>query len=759
MKYSPFLTLILFVNFGFSQKEKREDAYTGYVFELINNDSLSPLTGVNVYYPSSSSGTITNSDGFFNIAKNPNYKTLIFSYTGYQTDTLEINNKKEINIVMSEGKILKDLIVEFKKGSYTFSKMDPRNAHLIGQDELRKAACCNLAESFETNPSIDATFTDAITGTKQIQMMGLSGKYVQMLSGNIPIIRGISILNGLRQIPGSFIHEMAVSKGSGSVLNGYESMVGQININLKQPENAEKLHLNFYLNQGGRSEYNAFFSKKFNNKWSTTLLAHFEDQQRTNDRNKDGFLDNPLRNDFVFHNQWNYRSKLIHMELGINGVTGKTESGKKQKWLDTAIPVDYGVDMTTNKINGFAKIGYLFPNDDFKSLALQLSSTYNKQNSTIGPTVYIGSQYSGYANLIYQQEVGINKDENYFKVGASCQLDSLTENVQSFTVHPPINRFLEIVPGVFGEFTHNSEKFGLITGLRGDYTSFYNTYFLTPRLHFRYSPNTDLAFKFMAGSGRRTPFMLMENMGYMASSRNWIIDENVYGIQGLMDDVGQEYSLNLGLAMVKEFTFLNRDGVLTLDAYHTSFINQLVIDLYQSARELHFYALNGKSFSNSFQSEINFSVNRRLDIRTAYRFLDVKTKYKSGLIEKPLLSKHRGFLNIAYSTRKIKNRQWKIDLTTQWIGSQRIPFTGDNDSVFQLLERSEGYLLLNGQLTRTFGKKIDAYLGVENALNYRQVNPILSSENPYSEYFDSALIWAPIFGRMVYLGFRFTIKD
>ena len=759
MKYSPFLILILFVNFGFSQKEKREDAYTGYVFELINNDSLSPLTGVNVYYPSSSSGTITNSDGFFNIAKNPNYKTLIFSYTGYQTDTLEINNKKEINIVMSEGKILKDLIVEFKKGSYTFSKMDPRNAHLIGQDELRKAACCNLAESFETNPSIDATFTDAITGTKRIQMMGLSGKYVQMLSGNIPIIRGISILNGLRQIPGSFIHEMAVSKGSGSVLNGYESMVGQININLKQPENAEKLHLNFYLNQGGRSEHNAFFSKKFNNKWSTTLLAHFEDQQRTNDRNKDGFLDNPLRNDFVFHNQWNYRSKLIHMELGINGVIGKTESGKKQKWLDTAIPVDYGVDMTTNKINGFAKIGYLFPNDDFKSLALQLSSTYNKQNSTIGPTVYIGSQYSGYANLIYQQEVGINKDENYFKVGASCQLDSLSENVQSFTVHPPINRFLEIVPGVFGEFTHNSEKFGLITGLRGDYTSFYNTYFLTPRLHFRYSPNTDLAFKFMAGSGRRTPFMLMENMGYMASSRNWIIDENVYGIQGLMDDVGQEYSLNLGLAMVKEFTFLNRDGVLTLDAYHTSFINQLVIDLYQSARELHFYALNGKSFSNSFQAEINFSVNRRLDIRTAYRFLDVKTKYKSGLIEKPLLSKHRGFLNIAYSTRKIKNRQWKLDLTTQWIGSQRIPFTGDNDSVFQLLERSEGYLLLNGQLTRTFGKKIDAYLGVENALNYRQVNPILSSENPYSEYFDSALIWAPIFGRTVYLGFRFTIKD
>ena len=325
-KYISLLIFFLLVNFSYSQKNKVSEPLSGHVFELTNNDSLFPLPGVNVYYLGANSGTSTDASGFFSIPYLLDNQTLIFSYTGYQTDTLKLRQNQEINVVMSEGKILSDLIVEFKKGSYTFSKMDPRNAHIIGQDELRKAACCNLAESFETNPSIDATFTDAITGTKQIQMMGLSGKYVQMLSGNIPIIRGISILNGLKQIPGSFIHEIAVSKGSGSVLNGYESMVGQININLKQPGNAEKLHLNVYLNQGGRSEYNAFFSKKFSNKWSTTLLAHFEDQQIANDRNQDGFLDNPLRNDYVVHNQWNYRSKLIHMELGLNGVIGKLES-------------------------------------------------------------------------------------------------------------------------------------------------------------------------------------------------------------------------------------------------------------------------------------------------------------------------------------------------------------------------------------------------------------------------------------------------
>ena len=257
----------------------------------------------------------------------------------------------------------------------------------------------------------------------------------------------------------------------------------------------------------------------------------------------------------------------------------------------------------------------------------------------------------------------------------------------------------------------------------------------------------------MAGSGRRTPFMMMENMGLMASSRKWNL--NSYGMIGL----GQEYSWNYGLAILKEFTLLNRDGNLVIDAYHTNFQNQLVVDLYESAREVDFYSLEGRSYSNSFQTEINYNFNRRLDFRVAYRFLDVKKDYQSGFKEKPLLSKHRGFVNVAYSTRKKNHKQWKLDLTTQFIGSQRIPFTGDNDISFILQERSNSFTLLNGQITRVFSKSIDAYLGIENALNITQKNPILSAENPYDKHFDSSLIWAPIFGRMFYMGFRFTIKD
>ena len=753
MRKAISLFSLLFFAFNFFAQEHHDsDKINGHVFELLANDSLSPLPGVNVYYLNSTSGTSTDKNGYFELEHDHSNHTLIFSFIGYSPDTLHLKHDEEINVVMSDGKLLEDLVVEYKKGAYTFSKIDPRHAHIIGQDELRKAACCNLAESFETNPSIDATFTDAVTGTKQIQMMGLSGKYVQMLSSNVPVIRGLSTLYGLRQIPGAFIHQIAVSKGAGSVLNGYESMAGQINMNLKQPENAEKFHLNLYLNQAGRSEYNAFFSSQVSKKWATTFSAHYEDQSRKNDRNNDGFLDTPLRNDYIVYNQWNYRSRKIHMELGVNGVISQMESGR----FDAA--TSYPVKIDNKQGNAFAKIGYLFPKDNFKSLALQLSTTYNEQNSTIGLSDYDGHQYSAYANLIYQQEVGKKQEENYFKLGASCQLDSVNEKLLLSYATGNNNYFrfnwLEVVPGVFGEFTHNTEKWGLIAGIRGDYSSFYNNYFVTPRLHLRHNFNNETALKLMAGSGRRTPFMIMENMGYMATARTWNFDRS--GLIGL----GQEYSWNVGFAMLREFTLFNREGTITLDAYHTFFENQLVVDLDESARQINFYSLNGESYSNSIQAEFNYDITRKLSLRTAYRFLDVKTTYESkGLLDKPFVSRHRGFINLAYNSRKTNHKQWKTDLTAQWIGSQRIPYTGDNIAPYILEERSPDYVLLNAQITRIASKSTEFYLGVENGLNYRQTNPILSYENPQGSYFDSSMIWGPIFGRMIYAGLRYTINQ
>ena len=267
----------------------------------------------------------------------------------------------------------------------------------------------------------------------------------------------------------------------------------------------------------------------------------------------------------------------------------------------------------------------------------------------------------------------------------------------------------------------------------------------------------------MAGSGRRTPSLIIENVGLLASSRNWLLHPNSQNNTNGNNPFGreQEISWNFGGAFLKEFELFYREGSIHLDFYHTIFQNQLVVDLDQTAREVHFYNLEGQSVSNSFQLELNYELFKRFDIRAAYRFLDVYTNYSGQIREKPLLSRHRGFVNLAYETKKNKARQWKFDVTGQWIGSQRIPYTRDNDlsgnPEYILNGRSDDYYLLNAQVTRVFGKRLEVYLGGENLLNYTQQNPILSSEDPYGEFFESALIWAPIFGRMIYGGLRFTV--
>ena len=760
MKLKFFRFLFLFPVFiGYAQSDQ-QDLISGHVFEIIN-DTLSPLPGVHVYYSATTQGTTTDSNGYFELVDDHSNHQLVFRFIGFQPDTLEIDHKEEINVVMGEGNILEDFEVQYRQGSYTFSKIDPRDAQYITQKELRKAACCNLAESFETNPSIDASFTDAVTGTKQIQMLGLSGKYVQTLSGNIPNVRGLSVIYGLKETPGAWINGISVSKGAGSVLNGYESMVGQINIDLKQPGNSEKFHLNIYGNQAGRIEGNAIYNTTIGEKWETTLLIHGENQTIENDRNKDGFLDNPLREDYVIQNQWNFRSNNLHMELGANYVHSNSVSGNlylHDSLTPSTSEGEYKVQLNTDKISGFAKIGYLFPNEDFKSLAIQLSGTYNDQHAQFGVRDYQGYQTSGYANLIFQQEIGENIEENYYKVGASLQYDNVDETLQSEEAVFSMNgtyQWKEWVPGIYGEFTRNTEKLGIILGLRGDYSNIFGAFF-TPRFHLRYNITNETVIKLMAGSGRRTPFLIMENVGYLASSRNWILATatpytNSYGLD-------QEISWNFGGALLKEFELFYREGTVHLDFYHTRFVNQLVVDLDESAREVWFYNLSGESISNSIQAELNYELFKRFDIRLAYRFLDVYKTYLSGLNEKPLLSRHRGFVNLAYETKKKDHKQWKFDLTAQWIGSQRIPNTRDNPELYALPGRSEDYMLMNAQVTRVFGERLEVYLGGENLLNYRQSNPILSSENPYGEYFESALIWAPIFGRMFYGGLRYTIE-
>ena len=454
---------LLVSSVAFTQKEDKT-VVEGQVYELDLKDSVAPLPGANIHFPGTTIGVSTDADGYFKLESLNHYTQIVVTFIGFEPDTIDIpKRKKMLNIVLKNGSILPGVEVLVKKGNYTISKFSVRNAHTMNTGELRKAACCNLAESFETNPSIDASFTDAVTGTKQIQMLGLSGKYVQIMQDNIPMIRGLSTIYGFEYVPGSWINSVQVSKGTGSVVNGYESMTGQINLDWKKPGNAEKLHLNLFGNQAGRMELNLNLNRIVSKKWESTLLMHAKYQALEIDNNADGFLDRPLAENFIVHNQWNYTGTIFHMEYGVGALQFSSLAGKgvtdKQLAQDN-LQNPYKVSSTTNRRQAFAKIGYLFPDEQYKSMAVQFSGVYHDHQSLFGNRQYLGKQTSGYANFIYQDEIGKKQEQN-FKTGFSLVYDLYEESLQNNDTSIVQQYNLEeVVPGAYFEYNLTKSKLG-----------------------------------------------------------------------------------------------------------------------------------------------------------------------------------------------------------------------------------------------------------------------------------------------------------
>jgi outer membrane receptor for ferrienterochelin and colicin len=309
----------------------------------------------------------------------------------------------------------------------------------------------------------------------------------------------------------------------------------------------------------------------------------------------------------------------------------------------------------------------------------------------------------------------------------------------------------EAVPGIFSEYTYNYlNKFSLVVGLRTDKHNQYG-FFVTPRLHLRYSPNEKTAYRFVAGRGQRTPSVFAENIGAMASSR---VYQMVATKPNIPYGLNAEIAWNGGVSYSKEFQLIKKPATLNIEFFHTRFVNQMVVDYDVDPQKVLFYNLSGKSYATSFQSQIDVEVLPRLDLRLAYRFNDVKTTYLKGLLQRPFVAKHKGFTNIAYETLL---GGWKLDATIQWQGQKRIPDLKGNPAAVFAISESPDFFIVNGQVSKTIRKKLELYVGIENLLNFKQDYPIISADDPYSEWFDGSMVWGPIFGRMAYAGLRFRI--
>ena len=719
----------------------------GIVLEEDKKGNFKPLIAASVAWVHSNTGTVTNENGVFTIKRNERSNLLGISYTGYQADTLKVGDQSLVRIILASNKQLKDVTVTARQRSMYASNISPVKTIVFGEKELLKAACCNLSESFETNPSVDVSYSDAISGSKQIQLLGLSGIYTQLTVENMPGPRGIAIATGLSFIPGTWIESIQLTKGTGSVANGYESIAGQINIEEKKPEKSEKLYANIYVNEMGKTDLNLNISQKLNNKWSTALLMHYDFlKNKTLDQNNDGYRDIPYGNLFAIFNRWKFDdSKGLIAQFGIKVLTDNKTGGELSfnPSTDKLTTNSYGLGLQTERYEAFGKIGYVFPGKKYKSVGLQLAGFSHNQYDYFGLTKYNAQQQNFYSNLIYQSIIGTTAHK--FRTGLSFLYDSYNEDLNTNNY-----KRKEIVPGAFFEYTFTpNDKFTMVAGLRADHDNLVGA-FLTPRLNLRYQFTPTTTVRFSGGRGQRTANVLAENTGILASSR--IIQlptdhiNNHYGFN-------PEVAWNEGISIDQKIKLNTRDGNISFDYFRTDFKNQVVNDMDQSARTVSFYNLQGQSFSNAFQIELNYELVKRLDVRMAYRLFDVQTTYHNELMERPLIAKDRAFINLAYETKS----KWKFDYTIQWTGAKRLPYTGDNPAQFQLSNYSPSFVLMNAQVSKTFDV-FDIYLGAENITDQRQNNLIIDGAHPFGNYFDASIVWGPAVGRMIYGGLRFKIK-
>ena len=703
------------------------------------------LAGANVYWLNSQTGTITKTDGSFVIPFKKENNQLVISYVGFESDTLFIDSPKTVNHWLKPSNALNEVVVQKKRDAVQKSYFSPQNVVTINSAELLKAACCNLSESFETNPAIDVNFSDALTGTKQIQMLGLTSPYLLITQENIPMVRGASQAYGLTFTPGTWVESIQITKGAGSVVNGYESISGQINTELVKPLTDKAVFVNGYANLNGRLELNTHLNKQLTDNWSTGLYLHGNRRDAKEDGNGDGFLDAPLGNQINVLNRWQYQNPSTGWVSFINlrFLNDEKQVGQTNfvPGTDKFTTNSWGGEINTRRFDTSLKLGYVFPELPFQSLGFQTAYNIHKQDSYFGFNEYNIDHESVYSNLLFNSIIGDTKSK--FKTGLTFAYDGYGEMVKTQD-YSRVDKSI----GAFFEYSYdNLKELSLTAGIRVDNHNNLGT-FVTPRLHLRYMPWDRGSFRGSFGRGKRAANIFAENQQLFASARQIRVlgdDSSIYGLD-------PEDAWNYGASYIQGFNLFGRTGNITLDYYVTNFKNQVVVD-WENPLEVSFYNLEGKSLAKSFQFEINYEALKNLELRTAYKFYDVETDYISGTLQKPLQAQHRFFANLGYMTVPKENgSQWRMDYTVHTLGRQRLPYI-ENSS----MEYSPSYSLMNAQITKVFNNKFEIYLGGENLTNFMQDNPVVGADDPFGTNFDTSIIYAPIMGRMFYTGFRYKL--
>ena len=743
-----------------------------------------PLAGASVYWAGTTVGASTDAEGAFLLHRVKGYDRLVASYLGYVNDTLRIDEavQRADFALRAEGVELEGVVVEGNLSGNFVKRDGIVKGEMISFAGLCKMACCNLAESFENSASVTVGYSDAISGARQIKMLGLAGTYTQILDENRPIMRGLSAPYGLSYTPGMWLNSIQVSKGVASVTAGHEAITGQINLEHRKPTDSERLFVNLYLDDELRPEANVStaFPVSRDKKLSSVILLHGsgDTDVRKMDHNHDGFRDLPRSAQFNVANKWLYAAdngtqvrwgwKFVQ-ESRLGGMLDyrNTDAMREAMFRDwdwqtegTRMPL-YGSHIRNRNANGYFKVGMpVGPSvydeaeqDEMRSnLAFVADFDHFDEEAYFGLNNYSGNQNSLALNLMYNHYFTYRSSLN---VGVQAHLDYYRETLGNDTPWLGSDRAYDFgrdeeEVGAYAEYTYAvRDKFSVVAGLRGDYNAFYDRFFLTPRGHVKWNVTPSTTLRASAGLGYRSTNVITDNIGMLATGRELVIP-------ALGDLDRLEKALTLGGSLTQTFGLVNPgDATLSFDYFRTQFCNSVVVDQEYDAQTIRVYDSDGRSFTDTYQIDFSWTPVERLDIFATFRYTDSRMTIDrpdgtTARVERPLVSEYKTLLNIQYAT---KFRRWVFDATAQLNGPARIPTqTGDlADSRY-----SPRYPMFYAQVSRKVGK-FDIYVGCENIADYRQEDPILNAANPYDYKFNSMNVWGPLMGRKFYAGLRFNL--
>ncbi len=620
------------------------------------------------------------------------------------------------------------------------------NGVSIGQKEMFRAACCNLGESFVTNPSVDVSYSDAATGAKQIKLLGLSGTYVQMLTENMPNFRGVAMPYALGYVPGTWMKSIQVSKGSSSVKNGYESITGQINIEYLKPEDPQTVNINLFGDTKTRFEANVDGNIKVSDKLSTVLMGHFENTFEEHDENNDGFYDKPKARQYNLMNRWLWKGEHYIFHGGASMLHEKRQGGQMEMDSHQMAHGRYDIDIETDRYEAYMKHAFVFDHEHGSNIALFTSASMQELSSTFGHKDYYVNEKNLYASLVFETHFN---EQHSLSAGLSLNHDYLGQSLAYNTTAshatplPVIGNEKETVPGAYAQYTLDlSRKLTFMAGLRIDHSNLYGT-FWTPRFHLKYAPSSLLSVRLSAGKGYRTVHALAENNFLLASGRLLNIG-----------NLRQEEAWNYGASAALLIPIGDKTLKVNAEYYYTRFSNQTVIDYDSDPTAITIDNLDGKSYSHTAQIDATYPLFSGFTLTAAYRINDVKCSYGGQLMEKPLTSKYKGLLTASYKTPLEK---WQFDVTLQLNGGGRMPnpyITANGTPSWD--SRFKAYEQLSAQITREF-RHFSVYVGGENLTGFTQKHPIIGADNPWSTTFEPTLVWGPVHGRVLYAGTRIRL--